>query len=61
MTQKEIKKYIKENRDQLPLSYEQVIFREKNNSTSLTKMTRSSKYKDENYTIAPFFKNITRF
>lgn len=62
MKGEEIKKYIKENKEKLPLSYHHELnYKKIPDNETKKKIVVSEKYNDKDYSILPFYKRITRF
>lgn len=57
----EVKKYIENNKDKLPLSYNDLVFKFLNKNETDGKITSSVKYNDADYSIYSFYKSISRF
>ena len=62
INKEKIKEKIKKNEQFLPISFNQIIVRDKVvNSTKNLKSIKSDYYKDEDYQIFPYYKSITQF
>ncbi len=61
MEKKELQKFIKENKQKLPVSFNEIIFREANELPAYNKSVQSKKYNDSDYAIYRFYKSISRF
>jgi hypothetical protein len=56
-----VKRYVEDNKDKLPLSYNDLVFKLLNKNETDGKITSSVKYNDTDYTVCGFYKSISRF
>jgi hypothetical protein len=61
MKKTEIINFIKKNKDRLPLSYSSIVFKDFNETKIRHKIIYSEKYKESDYGLSKFYKDITRF
>jgi hypothetical protein len=61
MKKNELKKIIQSNGEKLPISYNKLVFKDFSKNKKSNKITLSSKFKDSEYELAKFYKEITRF
>jgi hypothetical protein len=62
MKEQEVKKFIRENKTILPLSFhENLIFSDEKNVLSFEKNTVTEKQDDDSYSVIRFYKTISRF
>lgn len=57
----DVKKYIEDNKEKLPLSYNDLVFKLLYDNETSEKITHSEKYNDTDYSIYSFYKSISRF
>jgi len=55
-----VKEIIQSQKNSLPLSYSELVFRENGKEKAKLKITLSDYYKDDNYVLFPLFKKISR-
>lgn len=60
MKKNELKKFIKENSDMLPLSYTKLEIKDFSKHMKGNKIITSSKFKDSDFELSKFYKEITR-
>jgi hypothetical protein len=56
----ELKDLINSSREQLPISFDEIIYKE-NKIWGNSKLVVNNKFKDKNYSIFGFYKSISRF
>ncbi|MGH2666107.1 MAG: hypothetical protein ACRDEC_09885 [Flavobacterium sp.] len=56
----EIQKFVEENKDKLPLSYNELVYKQNEQIIKSGKTVYSEKYKDSNYSLFKFYKPISR-
>lgn len=61
MNEDEVKTFIKENKNCLPLSFNELTFRRYDQSDIASKSVDFKNYRDKNFNIIKFYKPITRF
>lgn len=61
MKKNELKKIIRDNGEKLPISYNKLEFKDFSKTKKSNKITLSSKFKDSEYELSKFYKEITRF
>ncbi|TGD58960.1 hypothetical protein [Flavobacterium humi] len=55
-----VKKFIEDNKDKLPLSYNNLMYKTNEEIEKTGKSINSEKFKDGNYSIFKFYKPISR-
>jgi len=56
----EVKKFVEENKDKLPLSFNDLVYKMNEQMIKSGKNINSEKYKDAGYSVFKFYKPISR-
>lgn len=55
-----IEKIVDSQKERLPLSYRDLVFKKQSEEVAMNKIICSDYYKDNNFLVFPLFKNISR-